>query len=635
LNRRSWASAALLAAVAGVSSILFELRGCLPFTSDQGIIGLMAVDILRKGVHPVFCYGSEYGGTLEPHYLAVVFGLLSPSLLAFRLGIGLLFVLFVLAVAWMARLAYGERAGFFAGLYCALGPAFLLYKGLTSDGAYVSLLLLLALCLGLLLAIENRLSGDARGAPLEFGLLGLAAGLAWWVHPLAVCLAPVVLVSCLRGNTRGWLRALALLPLAGGFVAGALPWLWHNLRTGWASLHAAEMTVDASGLLHRVKMVTWRSLPVLLGARAVWRPWVTFPGAPAVALLLLATLSLFALATLRRGGSHASALLLTVLVVVPVLGLSTGRLNFKEPRYLLPLYLAVAPLAGALLDVLWPRRALCALLAAVLLALGCGSELGATRFKNWERSRFESDPYQVIAGLRARGVEELYASYWDAYRLDFLSGGRLAASPFGSGDHGMVRHAALRDRVDQAPAPAFLLCCEDLTRLADYLHRHAIRYRSEPLAGFQLVTGIPETALARLRGCYCIPESPAAGDVAWLSIDGPHDLAAGRAASYRVIFENRGKQPLSSNVHLSYHWRRPDGSTARADGERTLLPAPADTWWKEPWRRVTLDARVTADVPPGPYDLVFDLVDENVSWFEGYGVPPAPPYRVVATTGGR
>jgi 4-amino-4-deoxy-L-arabinose transferase-like glycosyltransferase len=635
LRRGRWAAAALLAAVASASALAFELRGRLPFTSDQGIISLMAVDILTKGVHPVFCYGAEYAGTLEPHYLALVFGLLSPSAAAFRLGTGLLFVLFVLAVAWVTRLAYGERAGFLAGLYCALGPAFLLYKGLTSDGAYVSLLLLLALCLGLLLRIEDRLAGAATGtagaAPLEFGLLGLAAGLAWWVHPLAACLAPVVLVSCLKGRTRGWFTARALLPLLGGFLAGAFPWLWYNLRHGWASLHAAEMTATAGGPLRHGIDLFWRGLPNLLGARAVWRGTLTFPGAPAAALLLLAALLLFALASLRRTGSHlgrhAAALLLTLLVFVPILCLAVQRTNYKEPRYLLPLLLAVAPLAGALLAALWPRRALLALLAAVLLALGPGSELRATRFKNWERTRFESDPYQVIAGLRARGVDDVYASYWDAYRLAFLSGGQVAASPFGSGDSGLVRDAGLRDRLDRAPSPGFLLCCEDLDRLTHYLARSSIRYRIEPLAGFSLVTGLPAAALAQLRGCHCIPEVPEPGAIAWRWIDGPHRLAAGEAARYQVVFENRGRQPLSSNVHLSYHWRRLDGSMVQADGERTQIPPPPDDWWNRPWRKVAVQARVKADVSPGEYALVFDLVDETVAWFEGYGISPAP-YRV-------
>jgi 4-amino-4-deoxy-L-arabinose transferase-like glycosyltransferase len=601
----------------------------------------MAVDILKKGVHPVFCYGSEYAGTLEPHYLALVFGLLSPSATAFRLGVGFLFLLVVSTVAWTARLAYGDRAGLFAGLYLALGPAFLLYKGLTSDGAYTSLLLLFSLAIGLLLRIEDRFSRDLSATP-ELGFLGIVVGLAWWVHPLAICLGPLAVVSSLLGKTRRWLSPRSLLLLSAGFAGGAFPWLWHNARHGWASLHASEMAPAgankaASGLVD----LFWQGLPRLLGARPVWRRVPTFPGASWVALALLGVLVGFAVYGLRRTPSatgnpvaptplarHASLLYLTLIAFLPLLCLSVARTNFREPRYLLPLYLAVAPLTGALLDALWPRRALFALLTAVLLALGPGSEWRAPLFRNLEMGHFESDPERLITVLRARGVNDLYASYWIAYRLDFLSAGRLAASPFGGGDSGLVRDAGLRQQVDGAAAPAFLLCCEDLNRFAAFLAHDSIPHRRETVEGFSLFTGIPPTALARLRGCYCIPEVPSPGSIVWRSIEGPHELSAGGLGRYRVVLENRGKQPLSSNVHLSYHWRRLDGSAALFDGARTQLPPPDIEWWVHRWRKLDLDVSVLAGVPPGEYILVFDLVDENVSWFESYGVPTAS-YRVI------
>ncbi|HEV7517194.1 MAG TPA: hypothetical protein VGR07_12905 [Thermoanaerobaculia bacterium] len=632
MKPRTGAVPALLISLTAASALLFELRGCLRFSSDQGIISLMALDILKRGAHPVFCYGAEYAGTLEAHYLALVFGLLGATAGAFRLGIGLLLGLFVLASAWTARLAYGGRAGLFAGLYLACGPAYFFHKGLTSDGSYTSLLLLFALCLGLLLRIEERLAGGAT-ASLELGLLGLLSGVAWWVHPLAICIAPLVVVCCILGTTRGWLAPRALLLIAAGFLAGAAPWIWRNLETGWASLRAQEMAPAAAGsAAARLLGLFAEGLPRLLGARGPGVGGPTFPGAAGVALLLLALLAGFAVRQLgrapTRSGRLASALFLTLLVSIPLLCLGVARTNWREPRYLLPLYLVVAPLAGGLLDALWPRPTLAALTVAVLVALGPGSELRAPRVKDNVLGRFESDPQRLIAGLEERGVHGFYASYWNAYRLVFLSGGRLAASPFGSGENGLVRDALLRDRLDRDPAPALLLCCEDLARFQAFLAHSAIPHRVETIEGFSLFTGLPPHAVARLRACYCIPDVPKVGAIAWRSIAGPHELATGQAGSYRVAFENRGSQPLSSNVHLSYHWRRSDGSVLPLEGARAYPPPPADRWWLYPWREVTVDARVPADVPPGDYALVFDLVDENVSWFEGYGLPPAP-YAVI------
>ncbi len=84
---------------------------------------------------------------------------------------------------------------------------------------------------------------------------------------------------------------------------------------------------------------------------------------------------------------------------------------------------------------------------------------------------------------------------------------------------------------------------------------------------------------------------------------------------------NRSPRPLSQNVHLSYHWRRADGSIAVWDGTRAKSPWPAGG-------EVEVSIQVRADVAPGEYDLVFDLVDEGASWFESMSAPP-PGRRVI------
>ena len=134
----------------------FERRGRVPFSSDQAVVAIMAEDILERGAHPVFYYGAQYAGTLEPHYLALAFAIFGASPLVFRGAMAILVVLAVLGAWATAREAFGDRAGLFAGLYLALGPSFFLYKGLTSDGAYASLLVLSSLSLWLMLVVERR-----------------------------------------------------------------------------------------------------------------------------------------------------------------------------------------------------------------------------------------------------------------------------------------------------------------------------------------------------------------------------------------------------------------------------------------------------------------------------------------------
>lgn len=626
------ATAALLVLLTAATAGWLGASGRIPFSSDQSIIALMALDILQQGVHPVFCYGAQYGGTLEPHYLAAAFSVLGPTPLTFRLAMGVLVVAVVLAVWAAARSCYGERAGLLAGLYLALGPAFFFYKGLTSDGAYASLVLTCGLSLWLLLAIERRLAGGST-ATLHLALLGWLLGLAWWILPISAFMAAAVAAAVIAGAVRAWLAPRGVAALLAGFLLGGLPWWWHNLRTGWASLKAPELAAAPAGAMAaRLASLFRDGWSILLGASSVTTGETTFPGSRPLAWAVLAALIGFGLLSLRRGPTraarHGSAVLLAVLVAVPCLALFVARTDFAEPRYLLPAYLAIAPLAGGLTAALWERRAAGAVLAgALLLALNLGSQIASPRLENRLRvdagTWVESDPREVVRRLREQAVDAVYASYWVAYRTTFLSAGTVIASPFGSGDRGFVRHFEHQAFVDRQPAPAFLLYGSDRMRFESYLSRFGIPHRRESFEGLTLFAGLPPEAVARVRACNCIPEGAKAGDIEWLGVAGPRRGTAGGEALYRVAFRNLLPRPLSPNVHLAYHWRRPDGTTVVHDGLRTAIaPTPAAG------AAVEVEARVLADLPPGEYDLVFDLVDEGASWFEWLGIPP-PRRRVL------
>ncbi|HYN20056.1 MAG TPA: hypothetical protein VE078_03775 [Thermoanaerobaculia bacterium] len=525
-HQRPAAIAALLVLLTAGTAGWLAAAGRIPFTSDQSIISLMALDILQKGAHPVFCYGAQYGGTLESHYLAVVFSILRPSPLAFQLAMGVLVIAIVLVVWAMARFCYGERAGLLAGLYLAMGPSFFFYKGLTSDGAYASLFLVCGLGVWLLLVIERRLA-EGRHATLHLALLGWLLGLAWWILPISAFMAAAGAAAVVAGVTRAWLAPGGVTALLAAFLLGGLPWWWHNLQTGWASLKAPELAAaPISGTAARLASLFRDGWSILLGASSVTTGEVTFPGSRLLAWAVLAALIGFGLVSLRRGPTpaarHGSVVFLAVLVAVPCLALLVARTDFAEPRYLLPAYLGIAPLAGGLIATLWERRTAGAVLAtALLLALNLGSQIGSPRLKNRLRidgtTWVESDPREVVRRLRERAVDAVYASYWVAYRTTFLSGGKVIASPFGSGNRGLVRHLEHQAFVDRHPAPAFLLNGRDRSRFESYLSRFGIPHRRESFEGLTLFSGLPPEAVTRIRSCNCIPESPPSRRVIVLS----------------------------------------------------------------------------------------------------------------------
>jgi hypothetical protein len=109
-------------------------------------------------------------------------------------------------------------------------------------------------------------------------------------------------------------------------------------------------------------------------------------------------------------------------------------------------------------------------------------------------------------------------------------------------------------------------------------------------------------------GAHPVPAGPLA--VRWhsLDVDPPHAGALGRA---RAVVENAGSAGWRG-LSLSYHWLDERGNPILWDGIRTAVEAA-------PGERREVEAPVRAPIPPGPYRLAFDLVDEYRFWLAELG----------------
>ena len=79
---------------------------------DEAVEGLMALNILERGVHPVYAYGISYGAGVfvEAHVAALLFALLGATDVALK-SVGLLFWLATLGLVYaIARGMAGPRA---------------------------------------------------------------------------------------------------------------------------------------------------------------------------------------------------------------------------------------------------------------------------------------------------------------------------------------------------------------------------------------------------------------------------------------------------------------------------------------------------------------------------------------------
>jgi len=117
-----------------------------------------------------------------------------------------------------------------------------------------------------------------------------------------------------------------------------------------------------------------------------------------------------------------------------------------------------------------------------------------------------------------------------------------------------------------------------------------------------------------------LPAGPLA--VEWQGAELPR-LRAGVQDWAHVSFRNAGKvawcppDETERGIWLSFHWLDRLGNAMVWEGHRTPLPhavAPNET--------VRLTTAIRGPIPPGPYRLAFDLVDEGRCWFADVGNEP-------------
>ena len=606
VGRATWIATSALIAI-----LILESFGRINFTSDQAIVGLMAHDILEDGVHPVFCYGSAYGGTLEAHLIAVVLAFLGPSVLAFRV----VTVSFALASAVLidalSRRVSGSEAQIAGGLAVVLAPHFYYYKVLTSDGDYATVLLSASVFALTVVMIEERFRQGRPTGTLTLGA-GLVAGLGWWSHPTSIALLVAWAAAVVFNRSWHWLKPRTLALLAGGFLIGSGPWWISNLRWNWKSLAAPENDLLGwSELPARLSGLAGEALPILVGGGTVWT-WESSTWRIAAALALFCwvlggAVRYPAPEPDRRFGRS----LLVALVVAPfLLAVLVARTDLREPRYLLVAYVGLFALFGVLYSNLSSRGSRIAL-ASLGLVLGLGSWLYAPHLRGIEGGVYE-DIDGIVEDLQRRGVRHVYASYWTAYRLSFLSNNEILATPFGAWGHSSFRHVGLRRSVDGSDRPYFLLSGYDRGAMDRFISKRGLVVDTAEVGAYRLFGPLPSELAAIVRQRHMVPSTVNPGDLQWSSVGGPRVVSTGQEVTYQIGFRWLPSNTLSNNVRLSYHWLTTSGDTVVFDGLRTELPAQ-----RQP--DFSVAATVRANLPPGHYLLQFDLVDEGWAWFEKLG----------------
>ncbi len=604
---------AALALIAAALTAWWIASARIPRGADQAVVALMARHILEGRGHPVFYWGSTYGGTLEPHLLAAAFALFGATPAVFRAFYVVLWALYLCGLTALTVRFFGRRAGVVAAAYLAVPPFFLPYKVLTSDGAYASVALLGLAVLWIAFEIDARLE-EGRPAGSLFALLGLTAGVGAWVTPVTLPLPAVALLWLLvrRGKRPS---PASLLTAAAAMLLGAAPSIVWNVRHAFASLRARELAPAAgAGLAANLLGFFGASLPVFLGAA---RPQfssdaaASFPGSYVVVPLVTAALVVSALRDVR---DRRIQLLVATLALLAAGTVVVARLAPREPRYLVAAYGALVPLVAS--SVAGARRGLPRALAAGGLVVLLASDLsGAVRAR---RHLSDADDSQVsgplgplLAELRRIGATRVWSNYWTAYRVTFESGGSILATPLAreDGTRNLEWDAAVRAAED----PAVVLLPP-----RDACFREALLETREPFVedragAFAVFHAFSAPVRDTIRASGALPMPAAAYGVAWGAASLPRHLAPGGQSPAAIRVSNAGPCTWMNNVRLVATWNGPTRSEqAFATPDHRVPPGGS----------ADLVFTLRAPGTPGDYVLKLDLEQEGIARFSARGGAP-------------
>ncbi len=421
-------------------------------TPDGALSGIVMLDVLAGAEHRVFVPNVPYSGSLKSHLAALLGHGLDPAR-AFALSSVLFYGLFVAAVVRLASLLPGatREMAMAAGLYAAFAPPFVTRYSLSNDGNYVEVLALGTW--SLFLAVRFALAEAGEKARVALAA-GVALGLAFWCHILAVIpLAAVVLVLCWM-DSRGALGAA--LPLAAGWVLGYSPGLLWNLANRGESfgyLLPGGPRVGGGeagpGVWSRLLLILTDHLPTLFGRDVGYGTWAD--GALAVLGVLGASLFVVALAQATRSLRRDRPPALAALVVFVAVNLAVATLALPylpgNARYVL--FLA-GPAAVLLAFTFAPDprgRVVLALLVGAG-ALGSLAQLPGT-------ARADVRWRSFVADLEASQVHYCYTDFYLATKINFLSSERVICTAK-LGPTTTEYFFEYRDRVEAAPAAAFV-----------------------------------------------------------------------------------------------------------------------------------------------------------------------------------
>jgi hypothetical protein len=459
--------------IAAAIRLSLLVRSSWLLEGDDALSALMALAVL-DGDRPIMLKNQTYAAAWQPYAMAASYALFGVSRVAAKLP-ALAGSMALIGTTWiLAREAAGRPAAWFASALMALPPVYSLVLSLKPWAPYTEVMLLgsLSLTCALRLAWPRPFQRDGWWA----FACGLTAGLALWMHPLAVWyIATAALVLLARARAERWLAIVG--SGMGGFVLGGLPIWIFNLETGGATFRFVINGAGGQTADHLAVLDAWWNHDLPRGA-GLWHPWGPSPwpvGALMAAFVSVAVLA--AVLARRRVRLRALDALLAFLAVVPAVLVLSGfggpALNAygfdATGRYTPPIWGALAIVMGAALGAVWQvRRRLALGLSLVPLAINLSGILAvdpSAAFQSPYWDKLPADNGALLATLESEDVHAVWMNHWAGQPAVFdaraIGQSLIAYDWYDVQAGGIDRFPEYLSQVERAERPAFVLVTDE------------------------------------------------------------------------------------------------------------------------------------------------------------------------------
>jgi 4-amino-4-deoxy-L-arabinose transferase-like glycosyltransferase len=524
----------LVLILSGLALRLFFIAHNYPATdSEEGTMGLEALHIASKGEHPIYLYGQNYMGVGEAYLGAGMFHLFGVSIFSLRLGMLLLFGLFLIASYFLATLLYDSKVALISLFLLAGGTESVLTPEMKAVGGAVetlvcgSTMMLLSSWLALR---HNHQTAQAVGRSrwldwIAYSTWGIVVGMGLWSHLLAMPFVffstIIVVLFCQRD-----LCTKASLFLLLGLSIGSLPLIIYNVTAPikdntlavFIQLHQTTYANAPSGLWLWLKQFAgtfFYSLPMatdmlhlanqnvlpLYSSSQSLSPWITFLyscwSAGYITLLASSTWLIFRLIGRLRSNKWSRQVemekkqwsLLVLLTcrlmlllsawatLIPYLSSATAAVRPWSFRYLIGLLISlpaiIAPLIPSKGNVtsvkLKMKTALSWGAVMLVLVVNVAGTLSNSSAFSQGDMRIQRQK-ELVQRLLQLGITRIYSGYWVCDRIIFQSQEKIICAALNEQmQPDLTRYAPYKNILDHSRNIAYVF-----TQNGDFHPQHAI-----------------------------------------------------------------------------------------------------------------------------------------------------------------